>query len=174
MSNVNSNFFSKIDSVDAQRESEWLRAGRYIAYIKGLKARTTRAGAQATFLELIIVAVLDDSGAANEPKGAHRVGDKATQYYGLNKDAAWPALKAHVAAIMGCQPDKITSEVLAECCSEDQPLEGMVIEVDGQIIMTQKSNRPFNKVTIKRRLEKAEVEEIVAPAVIKSLGLELI
>lgn len=168
------NFFGKIDTVNASRDSEWIRAGRYLCYIRGFKGRMTRAGVQAAFLELTILAVLDDSAAASEPKGPHRVGDKTTVYYGLNKDAAWPALKAHIAAIMGCPADQVTSQVLSEASADDQPLAGMVIEVDGKIILTQKHEKPFNKLVVKRRLEKAEVEAMVPTAVIKSLGLELV
>lgn len=171
---VEADFFGKIETVDAQRDSEWLRAGRYLAYIRKFFARNLRdGGGKMAGFELVILKVVDPTNAAQDAGGPHHAGDRTTWGFMLRQDAAWPAMKTAIASIMGVKPEEVTSEVCLECARDDQPLAGLVVELEGKIIITKKNERPFNRITVKRVVPASEVLEAVEENSLKSFHIDV-
>lgn len=171
---TSADFWGKIENATGSRESTWLRAGRYILGIDKFEGKQTRKGVPAAFLEMTVLHVVDDTAAAMEQGGAHRIGDKVTWFFGLQHDGAWNSLKSALAKITGAAVEDITREVCQELSASDQPLRGMAIEADGRIIMTKEKKQPMNHVIVKRVVEKAEVEATVDPKLLKSLKVQLV
>lgn len=169
------NFFGKIETVNAQRDSEFLRAGRYLVAINKFIGKELRdGGGKAALFELTVLKVLDDTAAAQEPKGPHLPGDKTTWMFMLRYDAAWSALKGALAAILGVKPEAVTGKECNECAASDQPLAGMVLELDGKVIVTKGNQRPLNRVVVKRVVPPEEALQSVPAEMIKSWGVTLI
>lgn len=169
--------FKGIDGKQATRDSEYMRAGRYLAYINEFKTGENRNNVPNVRFATTILAVLDDTNAVKDPKGAHAVGHKASWVMSFAKDNTMPNLKAAVMAITGVPEEEVDQEFCDNLTSSEQPLQGMVVEFDNDIIKyTPKngaSDQPslFTQVKIRRRWSKAEVLEHVEEAVFERLGL---
>lgn len=170
MSNMNSPF-AGVGAAKAARDSEYFRAGRYLTYLKRFTTSQNRAKVTNVIFELVVVAVLDDQAAANEPKGAHRVGESVSWLMSTVKDPTWPNLKAALKAITGVPEDQITEEFCEKLASSTQPLAGFYVEWDNRVITT-KAGKPFTQVKARRAWSKAEVEGGVPAAILTSLGLD--
>lgn len=171
---TSTDFWGKIESATGKRETSWFRAGRYILAIDKFEGRETRKKTPAAFLEMTVLHVVDDAAAAMEKDGPHRVGDKVTWFFGLQHDGAWDSLKSALAKIAGVAIEDVTKDVCKELASSDQPLRGMAIETDGRVMTTKGKGLPINMITVKRVVEKAEVESMMDPMVLKSLKVTLV
>ncbi len=156
----NKEFWKKIETVQGQRDSTWMRAGRYVLYIDSFKGRDLRSGNKDGVFEMVVLEVLDDSAAASEPEGPHRPGDRVSWAFQFSQEAALASLKTALANITGCPTEEITMDVCAELAANDQPLHGIVIEVDGRIILTKKNQTRFNKALVKRVIAPAELDHL--------------
>lgn len=163
--------FKGIGDAKSSINSDYIRAGRYLTYVKAFKSHRNRAEQRQAFFELIVVAVLDDSQAAAEPDGPHRVGDNVTRMWTLNKDAALPDLKLTLKTITGMAEDQITEAVCEQLASAANPLEGLFVEWSGRVGKT-KQGHPFTYVDVKRRWSADEVEKAVDPALMASLKID--
>lgn len=164
--------FSGIEKANASRNSEYLRAGRYLLYVKKFKGQVARSKANQAVLEFSVVSVLDSSAASAEPLGPHRVGDTVAWIMDLAKDASMPSLKAALAVMVGCPPEEITDETTEQLASAANPLEGLFVEFDNRIVPMVKKQGTFTKRTARRRWSKEEVDKTVPLELLKSLRID--
>lgn len=164
--------FRGISDKSATRDSEYFRAGRYLAHVNAFKTGQNRNNVPNVAIETTIVAVLDATKAAVDPKGAHGVGDKASWVQSFSNDNTMPNLKAAVMAMTGVDEAAVTEEFCQQLTSSSQPLEGIFVVFDNEMIITKKGE-PFTVVKIRRRLSKAEVLEHVTEEQLEGLGLSL-
>jgi hypothetical protein len=163
--------FAGISAAKASRDSEYFRAGRYLTYIRSFITRANRSKVPVVIFELTVVAVLDPSAAANEPKGAHRVGESVSWLMQLPKDTTMPNLKAAIKAITGVPEEEVTESFCDALASANQPMAGFFVEWDNRVIKTKKGE-PFTQVKARRRWSADEVKQGVPETVLASLKLD--
>lgn len=164
--------FAGISAAKASRESEYFRAGRYLTYIRRFTTSKNRQGVPNVIFEMTIVSVLDASASANDPKGAHRVGENVSWLMQLTKDTTMPALKAAVKAITGVSEDQVTEDFCDQLASANQPMTGFFVEWDNRIITTKQRGMPFTVIKARRRWSGDEVKNNVPPEVLASLKID--
>lgn len=164
--------FEDIKNVSAQRDSSYLRAGRYVALINEFVLGKTRAQRKYARFGLTILHVIDDAAGAAVDGGSHRVGEKATWMLMDDVDAATPALKAALMVATEIDEEDIDFEAIKSLAAEAQPLRGVFVEVDSIQIITKKG-APFTLNKFKRLLTDDDVREMVPAVTRKSLGLGL-
>ena len=164
--------FKGISDTTAARDSEYMRAGRYLCHLNCLKKGENRKSVPNIRFENTIVAVLDESKALSDPKGAHQPGHKASWVMSFAKDNTIPNLKAAIMACTGVPEEAVTEEFCEQLVSSDQPLAGMFVEYDNDLIKLQDGGL-FTAVKIRRRFTLAQVLEHVTEDQVKALGLTL-
>jgi hypothetical protein len=164
--------FAGISAAKASIGSEYMRAGRYLTYLKAFKTLKNRKNIPIVVFELVVVAVLDTTASASEPKGAHRVGDSISWLMQLPKDETMPNLKAALKAITGVPEDQITEAFCDSLAAANQPMSGFYVEWDNRVIKT-KAGNPFTQIKARRRWGAAEVTAGVPAAVLESLHLDV-
>lgn len=164
--------FRGISDTQQTRDSEYFRAGRYLAHVNAFKTGQNRKNVPNVAIETTIVAVLDDTKAAKDPQGVHGVGDKASWVQSFSSDNTMPNLKAAVMAMTGVDAEAVNEEFCQELTSEDQPLQGIYVIFDNDMVMTKKGE-PFTVVRIKRRLSAEEVLQHVEQDQLDKLELTL-
>jgi hypothetical protein len=164
--------FDKVDGATGSINSEYMRAGRYLVYIKRFISKKSRKDANLALFECIVVEVLDASAAAVEPKGPHIVGNNATFVIDLNKDAGPGALKSALRDILGIPEEDVTSEVCERCAGDSQPLAGLFVEFDNRVIKTKEKGLPFTLCRVRRNWKKIEVESKIPAERLQALGLD--
>lgn len=162
--------FAGINKIGAARDTEYFRAGRYLTYIRAFKEFKNRKGIEKAAFEMTIVAVLDASHAAKEPKGPHDVGHKVSWLYDPMRDAAGPDFKLAVMVITGVPEDQVTPEFCSQLASQANPLEGYFVEWENTVIQT-KAGNPFTVIKARRRWSKADVLAKIPKAVLDSLKI---
>jgi hypothetical protein len=150
--------FKGISDESAARDSEYMRAGRYLVHINALKQGQNRKSVPNIRFETTVVAVLDATKALADPKGPHQPGHKASWVMSFAKDPTIPNLKAAIMACTGVPEEAVTEEFCKQLVSDAQPLAGMFVEFDNDLIKLEDGGL-FTAVRIRGRYSKAEVLE---------------
>lgn len=164
--------FAGITAAKASRDSEYLRAGRYLTYLRKFFVRANRGNVPCVIFELTIVSVLDPSAAAAEPKGPHRAGENVSWLMQLPKDTTMPNLKAAIKAITGVPEEMVTEDFCDQLAAASQPMAGYFVEWDNRVITTRGKGQPFTQVRARRRWSKAEVDAGVDKTLLDALKID--
>lgn len=162
-------FFKGIKDVKASRDSVYLRAGRYLTYMDNFKQFKNRKGHERIAFEMTVVQVLDESKAFADSSGPHRMGDKVS-WVPTDDEAEIPRVKSAIKVICGVEEDLIDEEFCTNLATESQPLRGLFVEWDCEMIKTSKGN-PFTVRKAVRKWGKQEVEEKVPASVLAGLKI---
>lgn len=163
--------FKGMGARQPQRDSEFMKSGRYVSRIDKFSFGKTRSNREFALFNLTILAVVDDTEAAKDPKGPHRVGDKASWMLMSDVDASAPALKAAIMTLTGEQdPEELDDDVFEKLASAANPLGGLFCEIDCRVITTKKGSL-FNLVKMKRTIEFEELKTIVPAETLKSMKI---
>lgn len=160
-----------LDSANASRNYDYVRAGRYLVRLEEFRFGVNRAKIDYARFSFTVVSVLDPSEAAKDPKGPHRVGEKISWVLMANKDASAPNLKAALMSIMEAPAEEITDDFSKTAASDAQPLKGMFLVLDGSLQKMKSKEGVFTRISIKRRVLGVEVKKIVPQEVLQSLRL---
>jgi hypothetical protein len=162
-------------SVDPSRDSEWLRAGRYLTKLVGFTFGKKRSGIDYALLRFQVLAILDDSEAHNPAcvGGPHRPGDLTSWMFHGDKDVAKPSLKAALMKITGLPAEAVDDAAVEQLASSSQPLAGLFVEVDGRMAVAQKTGMPYTLNKIKRVVDPQEVKDLVPATMLHSLGIDI-
>lgn len=162
--------FKGIENEKAQRDSEYMRAGRYLACIRLFDTGVNRKKIANVRFETVIVAVLDAQAATAEPKGAHAIGHKATWMMSFGKDGTMPNLKKAIMNCTGVPEEEVTEAFCDQLRSAAQPLAGMFVEFDNRVVSLEDGGL-FTVVQLRRRWMKREILAVTTEAALKDLGL---
>lgn len=164
--------FKGMGARQPQRDSEFVKAGRYVVRVDKFSFGKTRAGRDYALFNFTILSVVDDSEAAKDPKGPHRVGDKASWMMMSDVDASGPALKAAVMSLIGTnESEELDDDTFEKLASPANPLGGLFAEIDCRIIITKGKGQPFNLVKVKRPIEFEELKTIVPAETLNSMKI---
>ncbi len=163
--------FAGISAAKASRDGEYIRAGRYLTYLRKFFTRANRGGIPTVIFELTVVSVLDPSAAVAEPKGPHRPGENVSWLMQLPKDTTMPNLKAAIKAITGVAEADVTEEFCDQLAAATQPMAGYFVEWDNRVITT-RQGKPFTQVKARRRWSKAEVDAGVDIKILEALKID--
>lgn len=163
-------FFKGIKDVKASLDSVYLRAGRYLTYMDCFKQFKNRKGHERIAFEMTVVKVLDESKAHADPSGPHRLGDKVS-WVPTDNEAEAPRIKAAIKTITGVEEDEIDEQFCCNLAVEAQPLRGLFVEWDCEVIRT-KSGNPYTVRKAVRLWSKDEVEKAVPAEVLTSLKID--
>lgn len=164
--------FGGIDGKRASVNSDYFRAGDYITYLKAFKQAPNRAGLVNIVWEMVVVAVLDASTAAAEPRGPHRVGDSVSWLLSPTKhDMALPNCKAALMTIIGVPEASITQEFCDQLSSAAQPMKGYFVQWSNRVIQSKNGN-PFTVIKPVRKLSKVEVERMIPAQTLTDLQID--
>lgn len=163
--------FDGIDKANVQRDSEFIRPGRYFFRVDSIRSGTTRKGDQFVVFNFTCVHVVDDTAAADEPKGPHRVSDRISWMVMKSWDTFLSTIKSSVKALTGCTEEEVTVEAVNAIIGDQQPLAGMYCELDATTKIT-RNNGKFTKVAIRRAVEPSELLTVVPPHVAQTFKLK--
>lgn len=163
--------FKGITNHTAARDSEYMRAGRYLVHLNAFKTGSNRQNIPNFVFETTVVAVLDDTNCVRDPKGPHAIGHKASWVLSTKMDSCFPNLKGALMAATGVQEEAITEEFCEQLTGSAQPLRGMYFEFDNDVVSGEKGL--FTVVKLRRRWSKSEVLEVVSEEQLKKLSLSL-
>lgn len=138
-----SNPFKGISGVKATQGSNYLRAGHYYMLLRGVKLGQNRKGRDFVAIEMTCLHVFDDDNGRG-----HKINEDTTHMLMCDSDPFLPNFKAFVSAALDCDESEINEESCIEITGNDQPLAGLVVEVQGTEIVTQKGN-PFTRISYK-------------------------
>ena len=170
---TDASLFKGMDESNAQRNSEYFRAGRYLTYVNQFKVRRNDEQLIFYIFELVVLKVLDPSAASAEPLGPHGVGHQISWVMAKHKKPTMPNLKAALMVMTNVPQEQVTAEFSALLASDAQPLHGICVEFDNKVIQTKSEGRPFTRVTAKRLWASPEVRETVGSEMLDRLGIEL-
>lgn len=146
--------FDKIADAKTSFDSNWVRPGRYQAEIMGVKLTQKFTGEKFLAIELRVVNVLDDNGGQG-----HRVGEDITHMLGVMKPGFLSNFKQFLASTLGVNPEDVTKEGADKAVSEEQPLAGIVVELEARTIMVgPNKDKPFTKVMYRGEVVATEDE----------------
>lgn len=152
--------------VKASRDSNYFKRGHYLVRIDKVKADQTRQGRQFLAIETTIIHTFKDGDGqdlqGNLEQGDqqwHTPGDTPSQLLMADQDTFLPNVKAFVAQVTGTPEGQITSEVCNEMTAEDNPLGGLVAEVQNRLITT-KAGNPFTRINWVREWAPSEFVQV--------------
>jgi len=163
--------FDGIESANVQRDSEFIRPGRYFFRVDSIRSGRTRKGIDFVAFNFTCVHVVDDTAAADEPKGPHRVADRVSWMVMKDWDSFLTTVKSTVKALTGCTEDEVTVEAVNAIIGDGQPLAGMYCEVDATTKIT-RNNGKFTRVAVKRAVEQSELLTVVPSHVAATFKLK--
>jgi|TARA_Y100000296_G_scaffold86150_1_gene124864 hypothetical protein len=154
--------FDGIKQAQATKSSSYIQPGQYLARIDKVKASESRNKIPNFIIEMTALHHI----AAQD--GSNGVGNKMTHIISRKQeDYFLPNIKGFLACAVNVHEDEITEEVCIEACGEDQPLEGRVVEVHAQTIITQQTESAFTKVSYMKSFSYSEVASLLTEAEIK-------
>jgi len=147
--------FKGISNASASMEANYARPGHYLVMLLDAKQGETRKGESFVAIRKKCVAVL--GGEGDNP---HRVGEEFTDMLMAKQDTFLPNFKKFVMVATGEEDeDSITEEVAEEVTGDDQPLSGLIMEVENVERIGQKTGKPYTRKAYKRVLSREEIEE---------------
>lgn len=163
--------FDGVENAKVQRDSEFIRPGRYLCQVAAIKAGKTRKGIEFVAFNFSVLHVVDDTASADDPQGPHHPGDLISQLIMANWDSFLPTVKTSIKNLTQCNESEIDKEMMNSIVSDAQPLAGMFCEIDARLVPT-KSGGKFTRVSIKRPVDEKEILSMVPAEMQESLGLK--
>jgi len=130
----------------------YVKPGRFVGEILKVKEGTMRAPKNTGFL-VVELKVLESSDTKEHP-----VGSIMTWMTTADKDAFLGNVKHFIAAAGNVKDTDVTVEDMKTAVSEDNPLQGIVLQVDA-VGITTKAGLPFTKVRFTYLRDGSVVEE---------------
>lgn len=170
--------FDGIDKAEIQKRREYVRPGRYVVRIDGLKTGMTRKKLAFFVANMTVVHVVDVTAAANDNRGPHRVGDSPSWMTMATWDTFLPTVKGLVfflaqGAGMAENESDVDKEALEMAVGDNQPFAGMFLEIDAVNVPKRESNDVFTQVRPVRVWAVDEVLGKIPPAVATSLRIKV-
>jgi hypothetical protein len=171
--------FDGIESpeIKASRDSNYLRRGHYLVRIDRVKSDKTRPPKNRPFvaIETTVVHTFAD-GDGRDLQGQmdqldqqwHKPGDTPSQLLMADMDTFLPNIKSFVSNVMAVPESQVTVEACNEMCSEENPLGGMVVEVNNRMIKTTAGN-DFTKINWVREWRPSEFSKVVDVDLLEAL-----
>lgn len=154
--------YDKIRDAKASKGANYVRAGGYLALVRRVKQDQNRKKVDFVAIEMVILAVL-----RVDPQDApHTVGEQTSHLLMSDKDSFLGNFKAFIIGATGAAEAEVTEKEALAVVSDDQPLAGVVVELDNKIIKT-KANKDFTAVNYRRALEPDEVRERIPEEILK-------
>lgn len=153
--------------VRASRDSNYFRRGHYLLRIDKVKADETRQGKAFIAIETTVLHTFPD-GDGRDFQGDLEQGDyqwskpgsTPSQLLMLAQDTFLPNVKAFVCNMMGVPESKVDEAACEDMCADDNPMGGMVAEVQNRTIKTRAGN-DFTKVNWVREWLPSEYSKVV-------------
>lgn len=157
-------YFGGIEDVNASGNNVYVRPSRYLAEVSGVFMRQNRNDEDLFVIELIVKKILSEvtKTAEGHDTVPNAVGTKMShviKFVGAGADMALPNIKGFCnAAIDGFrEADGDTQrDAIKLATSEEQPLRGVVVEVDAAAILTKKAKKDFTQIRYERSLDEEE------------------
>ena len=153
--------FDGVPGAQVQRRSSYLRPGRYLVRLDKATTGTARSGVEFVCFNLVCLAVVSATAAANNAEGPHREGDEVTWMIMKNWKSFDRDVKTAIIGFTGCTEDEITVDSLTTIFGPSNPLGGMFFEIDAVERPTQKGGT-FTVCKIVRELPADEVKARVS------------
>lgn len=170
--------FEGIESPDvkASRDSNYMKRGHYLVRIDRVKADQTRKSRPFVAIECTVLHTFAD-GDGDEFQGDpeqleqqwHRPGDTPSQLLMADRDPFLPNIKAFVSQVLAVPAVKVTVAECNKMCSEENPMGGMVAEVNNRVIKLEKTGNPFTKINWVREWKPSEFMKIVKVELLEQL-----
>jgi hypothetical protein len=167
--------FKGVEKAKVSRSANYARPGRYIAFVR--KVETGKNRKKEGFAVVNLVCLMDLSeGTVDNP---HRPGEEFSDMMMEKFDSFLGNFKGMVTALTGYPEDQITQEVCEYVTSEDQPLAGLVVEMENIERQTKESTpenpRFYTMKNYRRVLTMDEIEKTLDPESLPRLltGAEL-
>lgn len=169
--------FTGVEEAKASTDSNYVRAGHYLARIDRVKADKTRPPAMRPFVavEMSCLHAFADGELSLQHNGEewvgvnkwHRPGEGFTDMKMADQDPFLGNMKALIAGVMGVDPNQVTEQDCKDVCKADQPLAGMVIEIRARDIVT-KNGKPFTKVTYVREYPAETLQDVLSEDILNA------
>lgn len=140
------NIFKGLKDAKPRVDGNYLTEGRYWLRINKLKIDTSRKNESFLAIEMTNIRTLDD----NQGKG-HKPGEDVTHMLMAKFDSFLGNVKQFAVCALGGQvkPEEVDEAGMMELCADNQPLHGLVVEVNNKGITTRKG-APFTTVNYLR------------------------
>ena len=167
MSNPFEKYFDDIGSVSASGNNTYVRPGRYLGEVLAVEMKQNRNEEDIFVIEMLVRKVLAtvDKTAEGKPNSSNSVGTKMSQvikFVGAGADMAVPNIKGFCeSAIDGFAGGSAEDQkaAIAYATGTEQPLKGIVVEVDAAAILTKGAKRDFTQIRYERSLDEAAQKE---------------
>ena len=167
MSNIFDKYFDadKLEETNESGNNTYVRPSRYIAEIMRVEMKQNRNEEDIFVIEMRVLKILSEVLRTAEDKATspNAVGTKMSQvikFAGGGKDMALPNIKGFMNAAVPpfrTYDGKQQKEAIAFAASKEEPLKGVVLEVDAAAILTKGSKKDFTQVRYERSLSPEEV-----------------
>lgn len=157
--------------VRASRAANYVHPGVYMGMIEGVSCDSGRAIGDFVVVNVEILGVVADrstEGAAAQPAGpglvatparlpvkSNQPGESCGQLYLKQKEGFLQNIKALVMALTGMPEADIADEAAYDLVADEQPLKGMVVEMDAFMRTSKKTGKDYT-VIVWRRVSRAE------------------
>lgn len=161
MSNPFEKYFGDIGNVSASGNNTYVRPGRYLGEVIAVEMKQNRNEEDIFVVEMLVRKVLATVAetAEGKPNSSNSVGTKMSQvikFVGAGADMALPNIKgfceAAIDGFAGGSPDE-QKAAIAYATGTEQPLKGVVVEVDAAAILTKAAKRDFTQIRYERSLD---------------------
>ncbi len=160
-------YFGDIGNVNASGNNTYVRPGRYLAEILAVEMKQNRSEEDIFVIEMLVRKVLAtvDKTAEGKPNVSNSVGTKMSQvikFVGAGADMALPNIKgfceAAIEGFAGASADEQRAAI-GFTTGPEEPLKGVVVEVDAAAILTRGNKRDFTQIRYERSLDEAQQAE---------------
>lgn len=153
--------FGGVEAAKPMTQANYQRPGRYWQRINKCKTDRSRKNEDFAAIEMTIIKIINTDGVQNP----HRVGEDTTRMIMKKQDQFLPEVKAFVCGCTGLPQEQVTEANCNMVFGPDQPLAGMIVEVNGYLITT-RAGRPFTKVQFEREVKAAEALSVLDPQLV--------
>lgn len=153
--------FDKVAETKASVGGNYIQAGRYIVRIERLKKdKRTTDGVEYVAIEQAILQTLADGrpDLEGKPVKANQPGDTPTHLLTADKLSFLGNFKAFLMRACEVEEAAITKADCEQAVGPENPLGGVIMEVDANVIRTRKGT-PFTRVQYVRRLPLSQVAD---------------
>lgn len=167
MANPFDKYFKNIGDVNASGNNTYVRPSRYLAEITGVFMKQNRSGEDIFVIEMIVrkvLAVVEKTaeGHDNVPNAVGTKMSHVIKFTGPGADMALPNIKGFLNATVEGFREANNEEQQAAVhyvAGDEQPLRGVVVEVDAAAILTKSSRKDFTQIRYDRSLDESEQRE---------------
>ena len=153
--------FKNLKTTALAGDFSYVGKGRYWARIDKVKHDKTRKKVEFISIEMTILTVIP----GNEPAD-NRVGEEVNRFIQISgSDYAEKDFVQFLCGTLGLSPSELPEGADDWACADDQPLRGVVVEMDNKVI-TLESGKLFTKVKFCREVPVAEVLNNLPPELV--------